>query len=308
MNTDPRGVLVMAHGTPANLDDLAAFYTDIRRGRPPTEELLQDLRRRYVAIGGTSPLAQITDRQVAALRNALDGPVRVELGYRFAEPRIEEAVGALASAGVRRAVGIVLAPHSSVVSVREYARRAEHASPDTMAVSVIDRWHRYPGLARLWAGRLREAMSSLHDAPVERTRVIFSAHSVPQRVVDEGDDYPQQVRETAEAVASESGLVDFDVAWQSAGRTPEPWLGPELLDAIRASAERGARAVVVCPVGFVSDHLEVLYDVDIEARSVAQGAGLEFARPRSPNDDPAFIDVIARAVTDAWAGAECLDA
>lgn len=288
------GILLMAHGTPARPEDLASFYTAIRRGSPPPPALLDELATRYRAIGGLSPLAAISEAQragvAAAAARRAGRPVEVALGTRFAEPSIEAAVARLTEDGCRRVAGVVLAPHSSVVSVGEYRRRALAAAGDRLPLGIVDRWHLVPGLVALLADRVRRATDAV--GTVAGTLVLYTAHSVPQRVVDAGDDYPDQVQATADAVMAATGLPG-DVAYQSAGRTADAWLGPDLLDRIRRAAADGYRSVVVCPVGFVADHLEVLYDVDIEARNVAEDAGLAFARTDSFNGDPAFCDVVA---------------
>ncbi len=296
------GLLLMAHGTPARPEDLLAFTTEVRRGHPPSPELLDELRARYDAIGGLSPLAAISDAQRGGVQAALDrrAPGRwvTALGCKFAAPRIPEAVDRLVAAGCDQVVGVVLAPHSSTVSVGDYRRRAVDAAAGRIPVHVVDRWHLHPGLVTLLADRVRAAVAGVPSDRRARVVVLCTAHSVPVRVVDAGDDYPDQVAQTAEAVLSASG-TDGSTAFQSAGRTAEPWVGPDVLDAIRQAAADGATAVVVCPVGFVSDHLEVLYDLDIEARSVAEQAGLWFARTASCNDDPVFCDVVADVALDA---------
>ncbi len=301
------GVLVMYHGTPRSLDELPAFYTEIRRGNAPPPELLADLERRYRAIGGTSPLNERTAAQVEGIRRALEvrapGLCRVAAGAKFSAPRIEDALRTLAEAGVDRVVGLVLAPHYSAASVGDYARRARTAAEVlgvvAFAVTVIEHWHLAPGLVPLLAGRVRAALDSLPAASRSTAAVLFTAHSIPARLVDAGDPYPAQVRESAVAVAEAAALARWDVAWQSAGRTAEEWVGPDVRDVIAALPATGAGAVVVCPVGFVSDHLEVLYDVDVEAADVARRAGLDFARTASLNDDPEFCDVLARVVLGA---------
>ncbi len=305
------GVLVMHHGTPAALAGVQAFYTEIRRGSPPPADLLADLVRRYEAIGGTSPLAERTRAQVAGLAAELErrcpGMFVVAHGARFAEPRIEQAVAELVRAGARRAVGLVLAPHSSTVSAGEYSRRVDAATraageaPDraTLDVTMIDHWFDAGGFAVLLAGRVRQALARLPPAARAGAEVVFTAHSVPLRVVEAGDTYAEQVRSSAAAVAEQVGCDRWSVAWQSAGRTPEPWLGPDLLQVIATLPAAGATGCVVCPVGFVSDHLEVLYDLDIEARAAAERAGLPFARTASLDDDPALCDILAGVVTAA---------
>jgi len=308
------GVLVMAHGTPHTLDDLAAFYTEIRRGSPPPPALLADLERRYRAIGGTSPLNERTAAQVEGIRRALDardpGRCTVAAGAKFAAPRIEEAVAGLGRSGVGRIVGVVLAPHFSAASVGEYARRARAAAaglgPDEggpRPVDMVEHWHLAPGLTELLAGRVQAALDSLPPTARPEAAVVFSAHSIPARLVQGGDPYPLQVQESGAAVAAAIGLDRWSVAWQSAGRTAEAWLGPDVRDVIASLPTTGASAVVVCPVGFVSDHLEVLYDIDVEAHAAASAVGLPFARTASLNDDPAFCDVLARVVLDAAADA-----
>jgi ferrochelatase len=299
------GVLVMAHGTPRSVEEIPAFYTEIRRGRPPSPEQLAELVGRYQAIGGTSPLNELTAAQVAGVARALEieAPDRYTVagGAKFASPRIEDAAGELLGAGVDRVIGLALAPHSSTVSVGEYARRAREAiaagsDPGRpVEFEMIDHWYESPGFVTLVATRVRRAVASLGpDGP--RSTVVFTAHSVPTRVVVAGDTYPEQLERSARAVAGAAGIRDWSVGWQSAGRTDDEWLGPDINAVIRAIAGAGGAGVVVCPIGFVSDHLEVLYDVDIEARATAECSGIAFARTASLNDDPGFCLVLARVV------------
>ena len=288
------GVLVMAYGTPATPDDIEAYYTHVRRGRPPTPELLDDLRRRYEAIGGTSPLLERTREQAAGIQAALGGEFSVELGMKHAPPFIEDGVAALAEAGVRQAVGLVLAPHYSALSVGEYASRAEAAaSAAGMGLTMVRCWHLAPGYLDLLAGFVRDEVARLDAQPAE---VVFTAHSLPTRILDIGDPYPDQLAETADAVAARADLDSWSVAWQSAGRTPEPWIGPDLLAVLPALADAGMAGVVVCAAGFVSDHLEVLYDLDVEARAAAEALGLAFSRTPSPNAHPTFCNTLAQVV------------
>jgi len=311
----PVGVLVMAHGTPATPEGIAPFYTTIRRGRPPPPELLDELVGRYAAIGGTSPLTERTRAQVDGLGAALEarepGRYVVRYGAKYVSPTIEEGMADLVAAGVDTVVGIVLTPHQSSLGSGEYIRRAAEAAasaPAPPAFISVDSWHRADGFAPLLADRTRTSLDALRggggSGGAAPTAVFFTAHSLPLRVVAEGDPYPDQVAETAADVAA---LLDLDavpdltwgVAWQSAGRTADPWIGPDLLVEMRRVAEEGATAVLVCPVGFVSDHLEVLYDLDIEARQVADSLGVAFARTPSLNDDPAFLGLLAEVVRTA---------
>ena len=296
----------MAHGTPARLEGLGDFYTEIRRGRPPSAEQLADLEARYRAIGGTSPLNAVTAAQGRGVASALEALApnryRVEVGARFAEPRIEAAVDTLAEGGVDGVVGLVLAPHSSRASVGQYARRATEATVAAGArrgrplpLVMVDHWHDAPGFAELVAARVADALAAVEggDGP---TTVVFTAHSVPAALVEQGDTYPDQVADSAAAAAAAGGIERWTVAWQSAGRTEERWLGPDVRDVIAELEAAGDAAVVVCPIGFVADHLEVLYDVDVEARAVADAAGVGFARTASFNDDPAFCALLATVV------------
>jgi ferrochelatase len=306
MAETPIGVLVMSYGTPTGPDDIEAYYTDIRRGRSPTPEQLADLRARYEAIGGVSPLAERTAAQAAGLQRALDGvePGRfvVFSGSKHSTPSIEDAVGDVVDAGIVDVVALVLAPHYSALSVGQYFDRVAGAVDESgraVSVTYVHDWHVEPVLVDLLAERVREAMARFPDDAVVETFV--TAHSLPARVAEMDDPYVRQLDETAAAVAEAAGLSRWQVAWQSAGRTPEPWLGPDVLDAIRAAAGTGVDGVLVCPAGFVSDHLEILYDLDIQARGVADEVGLRFERTASLNDDPRFLGMLADVVRVAAA-------
>jgi protoporphyrin/coproporphyrin ferrochelatase len=293
------GVLVMAHGTPAAQDEIAAFYTRIRRGRPPEPAQLAELEQRYRAIGGVSPLAERTEAQVDALRAELErrAPARyvVAFGAKHVDPLIEDTAHRLAGAGLERVIGLVLTPHASSMGSQEYLDRAHVALGATTFVP-IGPWYAEPGLVDLLAARVTAACSTVSG----RTRVIFTAHSLPERIRAAGDTYPAQLEESAQLVARAAGLSSWGVAWQSAGRTPEPWLGPDVRDEVRRLAAEGTTdAVVVCPIGFVADHLEVLYDLDVELAAVAAECGLAYGRTESLNDDPAFVAVLADVITAA---------
>ena len=275
------GVLLMAYGSPRSADDVVRYYTDIRRGRPPTVEQLADLERRYEVIGGVSPLGALTAAQVHGVAQQLGHEYLVVSGMKHSEPSIERAVELLESAGVERIVGIVLAPHYSDLSVGEYHRRAARAVRST-AFEPVHSWHLHPLLIDALAERVAETRSTVGpDATV-----VFTAHSLPAMIVERNDPYPSQLQATARAVAERLGLGPdrWRTAWQSAGRTPEPWLGPDILDVV-ASADRGGPGFVVCPAGFVSDHLETLYDLDHQAATLAADRGVPFGRTRALDAD-----------------------
>jgi ferrochelatase len=293
-----KGVALFAYGTPRDSSEIEAYYTDIRRGRPPTPEQLADLVRRYDAIGGVSPLRQRTEAQATRLQDELDrrqpGEHRVVLGYKHAEPSIEDAVRQLALDGIEQASALVLAPHYSRLSVGEYLDRAASAATGAgISLRGMESWHLEPAYLSFLANDITAKLGVMPEA----TKVLFTAHSLPARIVGEGDPYPDQLRETAEAVAALAGLdrwAGWGIAWQSAGRTPEPWLGPDVTDVIRQLGDTGAaEGVLVCPCGFTSDHLEVLFDLDIEARRVADESALTFGRVRVVNDDPGVFAALA---------------
>lgn len=288
------GVLVMAYGTPNDLEDVEAYYTDIRHGRPPSEEQLNELTERYRAIGGRSPLLEITQRQAEGISERLSVPTYV--GQKHAAPFIAEAVTQMKIDGIERAVGLVLAPHYSSMSIGDYSRRASDAAGSTGwsgTITMVDNWHLEPGFIDVLTRYCKEALGSLPASVQDSTTVVFTAHSLPAAIVRKNDPYPEQLRETAEAVARQLGLSRWQVGWQSAGRTSDDWLGPDVLEILDSLAATDEKGVVVCPCGFVADHLEVLYDLDIEAKQRAHELGIEFTRTRSPNDDPAFLDVLA---------------
>lgn len=296
------GVVLMAYGTPSSPEQVLEYYTDIRRGRPPTDEQLADLTARYEAIGGLSPLAARTEAQRTAIQAKLDeidaGRYRVVLGLKHAEPKIEQAVADLAGEGIRQIVGFVLAPHFSTMSVGTYnARLVAAAESFGIEVATIESWADDQSFVDFVADDLQRRI----DAMDGQARVIFTAHSLPQRILEEGDPYPDQLRLTATTIASAVGLdegTDWELAWQSAGRTPEPWLGPDVLDVIDRLSTEPARpdGVIVSAVGFVSDHLEVLYDLDIEARDVAEQHGLRFDRTMCVNDDDEVMGSLATMI------------
>jgi len=304
--TGPIGVLAMAYGTASGPEDIERYYTDIRGGRTPSPELLAELARRYAAIGNGFPLLEITKRQAARLERELNagrpGGFRVYLGMKHSAPSIAQGVALMRADGIERAVGLVLAPHYSRLSVGGYIERAEAAVAEAEgwapSLTFVRNWHDHPLFIEALAARVRDALERLDPPERERAAVVFSAHSLPARIADEGDPYPDQLRETADLVGASLGLDETITAWQSAGRTPELWLGPDLADVISDMAAAGRSAVVVCACGFVADHLEILYDLDIEAAKAARDSGIRFVRTESMNDDPAFIVALAVVVRE----------
>lgn len=294
------GLLVMAYGTASSPEEIEPYYTHIRRGRKPPPELIAELAERYAALpGGHSPLLEITTAQMEALARSLRAagvePLVPALGQKHAPPFIEDGVERLAEAGVERILALVLAPHWSTMSVAEYLGRArDHAAKllPRAELTMVEDWHLAAGYVEWLAGAVGEALESLPPEDRGRAEVIFTAHSLPVRILEEGDPYPESLRETAEAVVERAGIEHWSVAWQSAGRTADPWLGPDILEVIPELPGRDRRAAVVCACGFVADHLEVMYDLDIEAAEAAAEAGLAFARTAMPNDDPEFIGAL----------------
>jgi len=303
MSAGPIGVLVMSYGTPESLDDIEAYYTHIRRGHPPTAEQLKDLTNRYRAIvGGVFPLRENTNRQVAALQRTLDelageGKYRCFQGLRHAAPFIEDGVAAMAEAGIREAVAIVLTPQYSSMSVGGYMKRAtDEANKRGIRMATVESYHLHPELISALAARVKRGLAKFGG---EDALVLFSAHSLPARVLEIGDPYPEQLLETSRAVAAAANVANWKFTWQSAGQTGQPWLGPDILETLDTLAKEGVRAVLVTPVGFVSDHLEVLYDIDREARRFAEERGMRLERIEMLNDDPQYMKALADSIQAA---------
>ena len=279
-------VIVMAYGSPSTADDIRPYLEDIRGRRPVSDEAVAELTERYRRIGGRSPLDEVTEAQRAALEHELGIPVFV--GMKHWRPRIAEAVERALESGATRIVGVVLAPHYSRMSVGEYRERLEAALEGRDAELVlVESWHEDPAFVDVVADRVRGTGAW----------VVFTAHSLPQRALAGGDPYRDQLLETSRLVSERAGLGErWSFAFQSASATGEPWLGPDILEELERLAGEGEREVLVAPVGFVSDHLEILWDLDIEAREKAQALGLELERITSLNDDPSFIHALAGVV------------
>lgn len=295
---------MMAYGSPASRGDVERYYTHIRRGRPPEPAQLEELLSRYDAIGGTSPLTAITYAQATALEHRLrqGSPLsmamaKVYVGFKHTQPFISETVKQMADEGVEEAVGIVLAPHYSSLSVGVYIHEAaEKASEVGITFQFVNEWYRQPSLNEALKLRLGEVLANA--VGWGKVKVVFSAHSLPVRIIERKDPYPRQLEEHSQILATLTGIKDWQFAWQSAGRTQEPWLGPDILSVLADLKTQGYDGVVSCPVGFIADHLEVLYDLDVEAQNRSRQLGLHLARTRSLNDDPLLVEGLYNAIQE----------
>ncbi|WP_156854618.1 ferrochelatase [Oceanobacillus sp. AG] len=298
-----KGLLVMAYGTPTKEEDIEPYYTHIRHGRKPEPEALQDLKERYDAIGGVSPLAKITEDQANSLcvkLNEVQDEVeyKVYIGLKHITPFIEEAVEKMAQDGIKEAVSIVLAPHYSTFSIKSYNERAkEEADKHGITLTSVVDWYNEPGYIKFWADGIKAIYDELPKEEQEKTVLIVSAHSLPEKIIQAGDPYPEQLAETAKLISEATGIKNYEVGWQSEGNTPDPWLGPDVQDLTRdLYNEKGYRSFIYAPVGFVADHLEVLYDNDYECKVVCDEVGANYYRPEMPNLAPLFIETLADVV------------
>ncbi|HZT15403.1 MAG TPA: ferrochelatase [Gaiellaceae bacterium] len=279
-------VVLMAYGSPERLADVPAYYADIRGGRPVAPEHLDDLVARYRRLGieESNPLNAITEATRAALERELGQPVHT--GMKHWRPRIADAVEAALADGATTLVGLVLAPHYSRLSIGGYLSQLEDALAGRAELAFVESWHDDPGFVGFLADRIRGTPA----------HVVFTAHSLPARILDEGDPYRDQLLETARLVAEAAGVDEWSFSFQSESPTGEPWLGPDILDHLEALHGDGVEHVLVCPVGFVSDHLEIRWDIDTEAQEKARELGLRLERIEMPNDDPRFVRVLAGIV------------
>lgn len=313
----PTGILLMAYGTPASLDEVEPYYTDIRGGRPPTPELLAELKERYRLVGGRTPLLEISRAQADGLQRLLDaespGRYRVYLGMKHWHPYIEAAVRQMERDGIREAIGIALAPHYSRMSIGGYISRvedaqakvaAERSAAGTAAMEPIrfrfvESWHVEPVFLEALAGQVRDALSRAFAAEErDSVFVLFTAHSLPERIRQWDDPYERELLATSAGVADLLTLPRdrWGFAFQSAGRTPEPWLGPDILAKLRELNTGGHQSALVCPVGFIAEHLEIFYDIDVEARQVARELGMHLERIEMLNATPPLLESLAAVV------------
>jgi protoporphyrin/coproporphyrin ferrochelatase len=284
-------VVLMAYGSPERLDDVPAYYADIRGGRPIAPDQLEDLVARYRRLGieDANPLNAITEQTRAALEEELGLPVLT--GMKHWTPRIAEAAGKAIDSGADTVAGLVLAPHYSRLSIAGYRDQLALALDDRAGLEFVESWHDDPGFVSFLAARVRGTGA----------HVVFTAHSLPARILDEGDPYRDQLLETSRLVAEEAGVAEWTFSFQSASPTGEPWLGPDILDHLTELHGGGIDDVLICPIGFVSDHLEIRWDLDTEARELAQELGMRVDRIEMPNSDPGFVAVLAEIVRRALA-------
>jgi ferrochelatase len=279
-------VVLMAYGSPSTPEDIPAYLTDIREGQPVSAAAIENLVERYRRIGGRSPLDEVTEAQRAALERELR--MAVHVGMKHWRPRIAEAVEAALADGAERLVGLVLAPHYSRLSIAGYRSRLEEALAGRAELVFVESWHDHEPFVDVLAERVRGT----------EAHVVFTAHSLPARILADRDPYRVQLLETSRLVADRSGLDRWSLAFQSASATCEAWLGPDILEELDRLHAEGVGKVLVCPIGFVSDHLEILWDIDVEARDRARELGLELERIPSLNDDPAFVSALAKLVRE----------
>ncbi|HAO5958013.1 TPA: ferrochelatase [Listeria monocytogenes] len=302
------GLLVMAYGTPYKDEDIERYYTDIRHGHKPSEEMIADLRVRYHAIGGLSPLAKITEAQAYGLEKALnDSQDEVEfkayIGLKHIEPFIEDAVEAMHKDGIEEAISIVLAPHYSSFSVEAYNKRAKDAADKLGGPSIkaINDWYKQPKFIQMWADRINETAKQIPADELLDTVLIVSAHSLPEKIKQHNDPYPDQLQETADFIFEKVVVPHYALGWQSEGKTGEPWLGPDVQDLTRELyGQEKYKHFIYTPVGFVAEHLEVLYDNDYECKVVTDEVGAAYHRPPMPNADLEFLEVLRTVVWEKY--------
>ena len=295
------GVLIMAYGGPEALDEIPGYLADIRNGRPTTPAVLAEITNNYRQIGGRSPLLAASQAQADAVAAQLGDGYQVYLGMRHWSPWIEDVVAKMVDEGIQQAVSLVLAPHYSGMSVAKYQAKIADGLEMThghIQFAHVASYHDAPQYIEALAERVTEGISRWPAAERDTVHVVFSAHSLPVRILKMGDPYDQQLRETAQLVAERAGLSPERCSWsyQSAGRSPEPWLGPQLEEHIPALAAQGIQNVVSIPVGFVSDHVEILFDIDIEAQAAAAECGVRLERPPALNTDPRFIEALVTVI------------
>lgn len=293
-------VLLMAYGGPGSLDEVEPYLLDVRGGRPTSAQLVEEIKARYAQIGGRSPIRELTEAQATGVQRALGERFAVYVGMRHWHPYIRDVVPRILADGHRRVVGIVLAPHYSTMSVGAYQKQLLDAAGGRLETALVRSWGDHPKFLDLVAERIAQALQRFPSP--RAVQVLFTAHSLPERILATGDQYAVDLRASAASVARRAGLAAWHFAFQSAGATPEPWLGPEAGALMTELAGQGHQAFLIVPIGFVCDHVEVLYDVDIVYRSLAERLGVHLERTASLNDDPLLVGTLAEIAHDAAAG------
>ena len=302
------GLLVMAYGTPYSESDIEAYYTDIRHGKRPSEEELQDLKDRYEFIGGLSPLASTTQNQAEALCSTLndaysDVEFKLYIGLKHIQPFIEDAVEDMNKDGITEAITVVLAPHFSNFSVGSYNKRAKLAADDYgISLTHVSHYYHQPKFIQYWTEKINETLATISPEEHDDTVLVVSAHSLPKGMIEQSNDpYPDELHDTAELLKEKSNIIHVAEGWQSEGNTGTPWLGPDVQDLTRKLAqEHEYKNFIYTPVGFVCEHLEVLYDNDYECKVVCDEVGAKYYRPEMPNTDPLFINAIVDEIRNLY--------
>jgi protoporphyrin/coproporphyrin ferrochelatase len=307
MAADRVAVLLMAYGGPGSLDDVEPYLNDVRGGRPTSPDLLHEIRARYARIGGRSPILELTRAQATGVASALGARFQVFVGMRHWHPYIRETANDIARTGHHAVVGVVMAPHYSAMSVGAYEKKLLEAAQGRFETALVRRWGDHPAFIEAVSERIAQALQRFPSPSA--VQVIFTAHSLPARILAAGDPYPDELRASSQAVAQRLRLKDWRFAYQSAGATPDPWLGPDAGDVITelAAGGGGRKAFLLVPIGFVCDHVEILYDIDVEYQALAERLGVHLERTASLNDDPGLVAAVADVVRTAarergWAG------
>ena len=299
-----KAVLMLAYGSPDCLDDMEAYLNDIRGGRPMSREFVTEFKRRYAQIGGRSPLGENTFEQAACAQRVLRArghDVRVYVGMRHWSPWIRDTVVRMTGDGVEEAVAIVMAPHYSRLSIGRYREAVDESAKTAggrIRFSFVDSWWRQPALLKAQEAHVRAGLASFSGDDRKAVKIVFTAHSLPERLLKMGDPYDDELKGNASAIAKRLGTVDWMFSYQSAAHTGEPWLGPQIEDVIPDLADKGYRHVLVAPIGFVCDHVEILYDIDIGLQEIARSRGVDVRRIASMNCDATFIEAVVDAVED----------
>jgi ferrochelatase len=302
--TSTLGVLVMAYGGPDKIADVEPYLLDVRNYRPTSAEIVHEIRERYQQIGGRSPIRELTEAQARGLEHALNDcglnhePTwRVFVGMRHWHPFIKDVLAEMSESGIDRAVGLVMAPHYSRMSIGAYFKKVEEAG-SPLEVAPIERWHLLPGYLSTLESRVRAALLKFPAEVRDRVPVIFTAHSLPERILEWNDPYPMELRETVEAIGARLGNQPYEFAYQSAAMTPDPWLGPDAGEVIARLHAEGKRHVLIAPIGFVCEHVEILYDVDIDFKSQAEALGMQLERIEMVNDAPEMMESLAGLIRE----------